>query len=105
MKAELSARWERVILVCGKCSRRVDGGWGAKGRTGLIKALRQELGVKRGVKARVGVVETKCLGVCPKNAVIALDAARPDRWLLARPGENVRDVLARLSAPAPVIAD
>ncbi len=99
MTEEVAANWGRVILVCGKCSKRVDGGWGAKGRTPLAKALRRELGVSKGLNATTGVVETGCLGACPARGVIVFDAARPTRWAVARPGETPAAVLAALDAP------
>jgi predicted metal-binding protein len=100
VKGHVDARWEGAILVCGKCSKKVGGGFGPKGRTPLAKALRDYLGLKKGRRASLGVVEVKCLGVCPKDAVVVLDAARPQRWLLARPGADV-DALAAELVPAP----
>jgi len=38
-----STPWERVILVCGKCSRKLDGGFGSTGGDSLRTALRAEL--------------------------------------------------------------
>ena len=99
MSEEVGSDWSRAILVCGKCSRRVGGGWGAKGRTPLAKALRRALGVSKGPRARVGVVEVGCLGACPAKGVVVLDGARPGQWLVARPGEDPRAVLATLGVP------
>lgn len=90
----LRARWSRAVLVCGKCSRKLDGGFGGDARKPLAKALRRHLGLKTGPKARAGVVETKCLGVCPKRAVAVVNAARPDEWLLVPAGADL-DGLAR----------
>lgn len=90
------AEWAEAVLVCGKCSKKVGGGFGAKGKTPLAKALRAELAVKKGRKARLGVVESKCLGVCPKNAVTVLSGARARDWLLVRPGTDPSDVAAAL---------
>ena len=73
VKKIVRAEWERAILVCGKCSSKIDGGFGAKGRTPLAKSLRKELGLGKGRRARMGVAEIKCLGVCPKRAVVAVD--------------------------------
>ena len=91
----LPSGWQDAILVCGKCSKKIDGGFGPKGRTSLAKALRRTLGLK-GRKARAGVVETRCLGVCPKRAVMVVDATRVDRWLIVAEGMPVADVIARL---------
>ncbi len=97
----LVSRWQGSVLVCGKCSKKLDGGFGEKGRTPLVKALRQALGVKKGRKADRGVVEVKCLGVCPKNAVVMVDGARPDRWMLVPAGADVSEVVASLTASVP----
>ena len=42
MRLFIRSNWERTLLVCGKCSRKVDGGFGPKGRTSLAKALRRQ---------------------------------------------------------------
>jgi len=89
----VASRWETAVLVCGKCSKRLGGGFGADGRTGLAKALRRHLALKKGRKAGAGVVEVQCLGLCPKRQVVAIDAARPGEWRLVEPGTPL-DVIA-----------
>ena len=42
--------WANTLLVCKKCSKKLDGGFGPKGKTSLAKALRQDLGVRKGRK-------------------------------------------------------
>jgi hypothetical protein len=93
----LASRWQGSVLVCGKCSKKLGGGFGEKGRTPLAKMLRAVLGLKKGRKAERGVVEVKCLGICPKNAVVMVDGARPDRWLLVPAGADASEVVATLS--------
>ncbi len=93
----LASRWQGSVLVCGKCSKKLDGGFGEKGRTPLVKLLRQALGVKKGRKADRGVVEVKCLGVCPKNAVVMIDGSRPDRWMLVPAGADTDEIVATLT--------
>lgn len=92
--------WQGAILVCGKCTRKIDGGFGKKGRTPLAKALRKILGGGKGRKSPLGVVETRCLGVCPKQAVIVVDSRRPGGWLSVAAGADVAEVAARLDADA-----
>ena len=58
------------------------------------KELRRVVG--KGRKARAGVVEVKCLKLCPKNAVTVVDAAAPREWLVVGKDEPVADVAARL---------
>ncbi|MFN3520365.1 MAG: (2Fe-2S) ferredoxin domain-containing protein [Sphingomonas sp.] len=93
------SNWTDAVLVCAKCSRKVDGGFGEKGRDGLAKALRREPGFGKKRKAQVGVIEVKCLGLCPKNAVTVVDTRRPGEWLVVAPGEDVAALAARFSAP------
>ncbi|HXH17189.1 MAG TPA: (2Fe-2S) ferredoxin domain-containing protein [Sphingomonas sp.] len=97
----LASRWQGSVLVCGKCSKKLGGGFGDKGRTSLVKLLRATLGLKKGRKADRGVVEVKCLGVCPKNAVVMVDGAHPDRWMLVPAGADAEEVVAMLTVPSP----
>lgn len=85
----VASHWSGAILVCAKCSKKVDGGFGPKRRTRLAKALRKAFGLKKGRKSRAGVIEVKCLGVCPKNAVTLIDSGHPDRWRIVPVGANV----------------
>ncbi|SFP75293.1 hypothetical protein [Sphingomonas rubra] len=86
--------WRHVTLVCGKCSRKLDGGFGTDGDERLAKLLRKRAG--KGKRAVAGVVETGCLKLCPKNAVAVIDASRPGEWLVVPAGEPVDAVVARL---------
>lgn len=90
--------WDGVVLVCGKCSKKVGGGFGDKGRTPLAKALRKIVG--KGRRASVGVVEVKCLKLCPKGAVTVVDGRNPARWLAVPPGEPITAVLDALNLEA-----
>ncbi|WP_168727497.1 MULTISPECIES: (2Fe-2S) ferredoxin domain-containing protein [Sphingomonas] len=96
MSRLVKADWETAILVCAKCSKRLDGGFGKKGKQRLAKALKAYLGVKRFRKARVGVVEVKCLGVCPRGAVTVVNAADPARWRLVAKDADLAAVAAEL---------
>lgn len=96
MKDHVRAGWTGAVLVCGKCSKKLDGGFGAKGRTPLAKALRGEPGFGKGRKAEVGVVETRCLGICPKGAVTIVDSRTPGRWRIVPAGADVEELAARL---------
>ncbi len=88
--------WQNVVLVCRKCSKRVGGGFGAKGKTSLAKALRRHIGAKKGRKAKAGIVEVKCLSVCPKKAVTVVHANDLLNWQLVKPGTPVADIAAAL---------
>ena len=89
------SNWEQTVLVCAKCSKKVGGGFGPKGKMPLVKALRAILG--EGRKASVGVIPVKCLGVCPKNAVTVVDSRRPREWMIVRAGTSVDDVVSSLN--------
>jgi predicted metal-binding protein len=92
--------WSNTLLVCKKCSKRLGGGFGPKGRTPLAKALGKHLDVKKGRKGALGIVEVKCLGVCPRGAVTVINGKAPGEWLLVKAGadlDNIADAV-RLSA-------
>jgi predicted metal-binding protein len=93
----LASRWQGSVLVCGKCSKKLGGGFGDKDHTSLAKLLRLALGLKKGRKAERGIVEVKCLGVCPKNAVVMIDGTQPDRWMLVPAGTGANEVVAMLT--------
>ncbi len=95
MKRDIRSRWSKAVLVCAKCSKKLDGGFGDDGKP-LAKALRKHLKLKTGPKGAAGVVEVKCLDVCPKGAVVVVDGARPGEWLLVRPGDDLDAVAVRL---------
>lgn len=88
------------MLVCRKCSKKLDGGFGPKGQTRLAKALRKEIGMKKGRKARLGIVEVDCLGLCPGGGVTMVDTARPDEWMVIPRGTDLGELAAKLD-PAP----
>lgn len=99
LRQTVGARWSAAILVCGKCSKKLGGGFGDKGKTSLAKALRKRAGKGKTRKADYGVVEVRCLGICPKHAVVTIDGAHPEEWLLVREGTPVNEVAERLGLP------
>lgn len=105
MKDRVRSQWSTAVLVCAKCSKKLDGGFGPKGRTPLAKALRQQAGGGSKRKDAAGVVEVKCLGVCPSGAVTVVNGARTREWLLVRRGADVAQVAAELGLTEPDRAD
>jgi predicted metal-binding protein len=89
------SNWDQTVLVCAKCTKKVGGGFGPKGKTPLIKSLRAVFG--KGRKASVGVVPVKCLGVCPKNAITMIDSRRPRQWTIVPAGTPVAHVVNALT--------
>lgn len=96
MKLAVRSNWDATILVCGKCSKKLKGGFGERRTTPLAKALKA-LGGGKKRKARFGVIETRCLGICPKGAVTVIDAAHPGTWMLIEDGTPMDAVAERLS--------
>ena len=96
MKQHIRSNWSNAVLVCSKCSKRLDGGFGPRGKQGLAKALRKHLKLKKGRKAEAGIVEVKCLGVCPRGAVTVINGADSREWLLVPEGADLDKVAVEL---------
>lgn len=98
------SEWSRTLMVCAKCSKKVGGGFGAKGKQSLAKVLRKELGIKTGRKAAMGIIEVKCLKVCPKGAVTVVDSRDSHHWQLVAAGAPIDTVVEALDlkSSAPV---
>lgn len=100
-------RWREVILVCRKCQKKLDkktdGGFGPDGDQSLRKALKRylkpEFRVGKGRKAEIAVIETGCLDICPKGAVAAVNAARPEAVQILAPGVDLLTLRRRLGLP------
>jgi hypothetical protein len=90
------SEWTGAVLICGKCSKKIGGGFGESGRAPLGKALRAFLGWRKGRKAPCGIVEVRCLGLCPKDGVTVIDPARPGQWRVVPAGTPVEDVAVDL---------
>jgi hypothetical protein len=90
-------QWRDMVLVCRKCSKNLDGkGFGPDGDKTLKKALRKYLKAGKGKKAELVVKETNCFDICPKNAVVAVNAANPKALLIVPAGADLFEVKARL---------
>lgn len=89
------APWRSFVLVCGKCSRKLDGGFGRKGKLELDEALRGAL-KKAGRRRELRVERTGCLGLCPKRAVTIAWAGRPGEVMVVPEGADASAVLVRL---------
>ena len=91
-----STNWRQVVLVCRKCSRKLDGGFGPDGDRSLKKALRKYLKAGKGKTAELVVKETDCFDVCPKRAVVAVNIANPKALLIVPAGADLFEVKALL---------
>ena len=92
----IPVKWRSFVLVCGKCSRKLDGGFGKKGRHKLDTVLRDAL--KSAGRRELRVVRTGCLGLCPKRAVTVAWSAQPGELMAVPEGIGPDAVLARLTA-------
>jgi len=79
--------WQDIILVCRKCSKKLDGGFGPDGGEPLGRAVKQMLR-QTGRRRSVRVIETKCLGLCPKGAVTLLRGSNPGEMLAVPAGTD-----------------
>ncbi|HEY0271173.1 MAG TPA: hypothetical protein VGC10_09320 [Sphingomonas sp.] len=98
MRTSIHSNWATTILVCSKCSKKLGGGFGETGKVPLAKALKTRGGGRKR-KAPFGVVETRCFGICPKGAVVAVDAAHPGTWHLIRAGTPIDEAAETLGLP------
>lgn len=97
-----------LVAICAKCSKKLGGGFGSGGAMSLGKALRRELGLPKPKRARVRIVETKCLKLCPKAAVAVVHSGDPGAILIVPAGLAVMAVAGQLglvpALPAPPAA-
>lgn len=87
MKTKVRANWSHAVLVCRKCSKKLEKkgrGFGPDNKR-FAAALKRELGAGKGRKAAVGVIEVPCLDICPKGGVVVIDSRHPDDWRILTP--------------------
>ena len=89
----VAAATTNVVLVCRKCSKKLNGGFGLDGAERLARELRRrQASHRKPRRSRTVVVEVGCLDVCPKGGVVVLHAGRPDDWLVVPRGTALDDV-------------
>lgn len=84
--------WQDIVLVCRKCSKKLDGGFGPDGDDSLGQALKHHLR-ETGQRRTIRVIETKCLSLCPRNAVTVLRASNPGAMLAVPAGTDIGTLL------------
>ena len=72
-----------IVMACEKCFKRTH----SKDR--LTKSLKKALKPQR-----IKVVRTRCLGVCPKDAVVLHDSRKPREWVIVANGTPPEEVVA-----------
>ena len=90
--------WKTILLLCGKCARKLDGGYGHKRKETLRSVLRAALR-EAGHGREVRIVETRCLGICPKKAVTAVNASHPGEIFVVPAGMPVEEIMQVLLSP------
>lgn len=98
---QVEADWRDVVLICRKCAKKLDGGFGPDGDQALPKALRHALD-DRGPKTskmrrrEVAVMEVGCLDICPKRAVVVVTGSHPKAILLVPERAGMAEIVERL---------
>ncbi len=102
MSAKATSRptpWRTVVIVCRKCGKKLDGGFGHKRKESLRALLRQTLR-EAGRRRDVRICETTCLGICPKGGVTALNATNPGTIHVIQAGtDGAQAMQALLGSP------
>jgi predicted metal-binding protein len=89
------AAWQDLIVLCRKCGGKLKGGFGDDGRDDLRDALRDELRAV-GRRRDFRIIETGCLGICPKGGVVAMRGSDAGRILIVPQGQAAGRVLETL---------
>ncbi len=98
---QVRTEWRDVVLVCRKCAKKLDGGFGPDGDQPFAKALRHALD-DRGRKLpkmrrrAAAVLEVGCLDICPKKAIVVVRGSDPDRIVLVPERAGMAEIIERL---------
>jgi hypothetical protein len=87
--------WRTVFIICRKCGKKLDGGFGRKRKETLRTLLRETLR-SAGRRRDVRICETSCLGLCPKGGVTALNATSPGTIHVIPAGADGAEVMRTL---------
>jgi predicted metal-binding protein len=72
--------WDETLLICGKCSKKLSGGFGKDGAEPLKTVLRAYL--RKHGRRSTRIIEVKCFGVCPRKAVTMARSSKPGSLLV-----------------------
>lgn len=72
-----------IVMACEKCFKRTHT------KDKLTKPLKKALKPQR-----IKLVRTRCLGVCPKDAVVLHDSRKPREWVIVANGTPPEEVAA-----------
>lgn len=88
--ASRATPWRIVLIVCRKCGKKLDGGFGRKRKESLKSALRPYR------QRDIRICEAACLGVCPKGGVTALNATHPGTIHVIPAGADAAEAMQTL---------
>ncbi len=94
------SRWRESVLICRKCSKKLRGGFGKKGKRTLRGLLKDVYGDAKGRRAEIGIVEVPCFKLCPKRAVSVALGSKPGALFEVAERAAIEDVIAALALPA-----
>jgi predicted metal-binding protein len=94
--AARATSWRTVLIVCRKCGKKLDGGFGRKRKESLKSALRPYR------QRDIRICETACLGVCPKGGVTALNATQPGTIHVIPAGTDAAEAMQTLLGAHPL---
>jgi predicted metal-binding protein len=86
--------WKTIILTCGKCARKMDGGYGPKGKDTLRTALNVAMR-DAGRRREIHIIETRCMGICPRATTMP-DTSNPDAIMTVHRGMAIEAVMGLL---------
>jgi len=91
----VKAKFDGLVLVCGQCEKRSSGPSKLTAKDAR-KSLKSALGAQR---SRLRIVQSSCLGLCPKKSIAIAAAAQGSPALLAevRNERELKAVAARLA--------
>jgi ferredoxin len=77
------ARPTAIVMACEKCFNRTHS------KDKLTKPLKRALKPQR-----IKLVRTRCLGVCPRDAITLHDSRKPREWVIVANGTPADEVAA-----------
>jgi hypothetical protein len=96
----VTTRSETIVAICGKCGRKLGGGFGDGGSRSLAKALKKSLDLPKWKRSPVRLVETGCMKLCPKGAVAVTTSGDARLVYVIPAGTPVAEIAAHLGLRA-----
>ncbi|MCQ8279111.1 hypothetical protein NFI95_11720 [Acetobacteraceae bacterium KSS8] len=87
--------WTTCVLLCGKCGKKLDGGFGDKRDESLASVLKQLLR-DREQRKWVRVIQVGCLDICPRGGIAAMRGDAPGEMMIIPAGMDAASIAQRL---------